>query len=289
MLAGVPRFMTKEQQFELLSLFIPSMLQQPLVAVRGKRIHEKNLHETFCEFVEKINSSDFQLQWFVSATFTSEEINELKEVVRYALLKSAAKTYAYMVDDIRRINRFLQSLSMKAKAMYTAEGLGLEVRLSGESDSSPTALSINTDIPDLVSRFREQFQQHLLKEALEEMVRSKASDNAQAVALSDLAVLGDHFHALMKDAAFDSSVEVRGRSGIVHIDVRWKDLTALKRSKLEFTALGVILIILVILGWPLITLFEGFGILISIIVLGVTWVKVIELNREIEEYERSEF
>ncbi len=67
----VPPFLTKEKQFELLALQIPSVIQQQKSKMKASSIKASQLESTYCNLAASVTEHEYELDWFLKEIFPS--------------------------------------------------------------------------------------------------------------------------------------------------------------------------------------------------------------------------
>lgn len=234
---------------------------------------------------------EYKLDWFVNEVFPSEELSEFLNVFKYTMLDCLRQSFAQVREDLVLIHDFIPKTDGSVDMSYHIVLLDCTLNVDVYPPPGATHLNISIPEPRLVTKFRDRYKTILLDHALTQCKAEAIGHANRQIALSDVKAVVTQLERTKSDQEYDSTLEVQGHGGTLHIHLQKKNLLRLRYAIAKQTV--KLLIALCISGVVVVWLCteELWGILfllgiISLGIIGSIWEKLNKLRTEVKEYER---
>jgi hypothetical protein len=235
----VPRYMTKEDQYELLLLNAPAITNQRkyLRAWPSSQapISVKQLHTAYVAEINTLKNSAIALTWFVKNVFTDEEIDEYVQCLRFVAIEQQLRNYTAVMTDLRQMLPLPTVQGCKVSAFYLDYLQGCCLELDNVGDFGQLKLDIDNPIPALISRIG-MANAKLISDRVLRM-EHKIVDGAGSVRIGihDLHSFLNSIRRATDGPDYDANITVVGSGGSMHIEIKKRSIARLgaKVTELE--------------------------------------------------------
>lgn len=289
----VPRFLSAEDQFQILAFYMPQFISRYLLKSElfPNHIDVTEVHQRFCKLCETVIADSPSFDWFVGTAFSVEEIQEFIRVFKFGVLERLRESYLAVKKDLNAIVPLLRDFSAVATAKYEITDIQAQMKLSssallGEPDF-PTIPE-----PAIASRFRPQFRRMMVEQSLQAELGKTHRQGLQQILLGDLVSLRRAIESLNESNDVAGEIVGVGYGGTVTIVVKRRNQTALRLQVFKYTSLAasLTLALFVLCSWVLTTKIPGSVFLLLLFVLPViirTWKMRAEALQELKSYEQQ--
>ncbi len=288
----VPRFLSSEKQFEILSFYIPEYLSDTLLRSRVSRLKIEELPQAFKNAASRCVESEPNLDWFVEGVFSEEEIAAFVDVARYTILDQLHRSYAAVRFDLLTAPIHLAGIDALVNVHYHLDLLGGEVLLNGSIPTLPPIAFQMPSMPLLIVRHQQQYERLLINHEVDMLTNQNIQSSRNLVGQLDLATLRDAVASISKSDSMESQFEAHCAGGVFKGTISRKNLFALKAQLLGRITVALPSAVAMIAGVIVLVIDKdlcGFGFIVGFLSLGVIlglWGWVIEKHKEVNEYER---
>jgi hypothetical protein len=129
-LAGVPRVMSRTEQFRLLRFYLPYLLSRPREEFENSTVDSARLSEVYAAAAQAIIKATLDLDWFVSAVFFEEQICTLQNIVRYIILTRLDASFSDVRSDLIDLHNAIARVDADVTVSYRITFLGAQVAVS---------------------------------------------------------------------------------------------------------------------------------------------------------------
>lgn len=303
----VPKFMSVEEQFGILKLYIPLLYEKAIKGVDSKTtklsfnishqeqwIDVKDVNNYFGKVYNSIISADLDLDWFIKEAFTAEELKDLANIVKYVLIQDIKLVHVGTCDDFALISSHLNTSDDLFELSYTIDLLKIHINI----ETLPIKINPimpEVKLPAMAIKYEKYFKEVLLNHSLEYLKKEKEGDIKQAIVSNDIMMVLDNISKYKDNFNVDAIITAQGKGGSLSAHLVRKNKTELwgKAISSLIVALGITLLYIGII----------FGVLaikgkdaLSIIILGTFatiaipigfWSDYFTKIKEIREYEQG--
>jgi len=287
----VPRFLSDQKQFSVLSFYIPRYLNQLRAAGRSQHVTLNTIPTAYANVAQRCRELEPKLDWFVEGIFSKEEVAAFAEVVRYSALDRLHRSYSAVRLDLTAAMPSLLKIDASVQIGYRIDEFSSVVPVDEHPPALPLAAFSMPTTPQLVVRHREQYEQVMVEHACDMQVQAEAQRSRHSVAKLDLSMLQKAINSVSRSDSVESNFKVCGAGGIFEGRVIRKNLPALKANlfgRITTAVLATIGGIAAVVA--LLALDSGFficSLLLGLPLLFGLWIWVGEKYQEVKDYERS--
>jgi ABC-type multidrug transport system fused ATPase/permease subunit len=290
----VPRFLGKEEQFQMLQFYIPSILSKWKAYTKTRTQNIEELHTTFFNIAKLIKENDYTLDWFVKNVFSQEEIDEFMGVLRFTMLDTLNRSYNSMREDISffysnligKLSQIDASIALK----YSVNLLACTVELTTTEPVLKDDLILDIEPPDMVTKFTREYRKILLNYSMDCIKHDAHESGRRHLGLYDLNSLLNSVKNVQDHNEYNARLVIEGSAGSFFIDIE-------KKSQLRFALMifkKAVALASIVLALALACIFLGDMAIPLCVILGYvivfTLVSLIgsirDLCMEMKEYER---
>ncbi len=290
-LACVPPFLDTGKQFRLLSFQISQIIQQQQSEIKKHRIKTSELVDTYKGAANRIVQREYKLDWFVEEIFSSDEVNEFLNVLKYTMLDCLRISYSAVREDITFIYNSLPKVEGSMVTRYYIQLLDCELEIDVYPPPGAKHMKITIPEPKLVTKLKDGYKKILLEHALNQYKEEQVSQATRYIALKDIFSTINQLQQTKSSQEYDLTMDVKGHGGTLNIHLQKKNLLRLRYAMIKqvvklLIALGIIGLITVYLYangiWNFLFIFG----IISIGIISVMWGTFNDLRMEVKEYVR---
>ncbi|MCB9858791.1 MAG: hypothetical protein H6818_24185 [Phycisphaerales bacterium] len=227
----VPRFLSEEKQFEILSFYIPEYMNKLRAAFKVRNLVIEGVPKAFADAAEKCRRAEPGLDWFVRGVFSDEEIAAFANVARYTALDRLHRSYTAVRDDLSTAMSHLRAVDAKVTVRYRLDEPKCVIELYGSLSDLPSTAFEMPPVPDLIVRHRRQYEQQLLDHYCDMLVQQGARQARHAVAQLDLSILQTAIASVSRSESIESSFQISGAGGRFEGTVCRKNVSGLKAQR----------------------------------------------------------
>lgn len=284
----VPKFMSKPQQFELLSFHIPDFYAY-VFQDDSKTYGLSEIDKCYNLYFSRVSEYSLKLEWFVSGIFSEEEINEFHHVLKYAIQYSLTLSYEGLKSDLSLLKHF--------SGIDAAFDIKYEVQLLGKKfvvDKLNVNLSYKCpkiSEPKIVSSFRDEFQKFHLNKIVEFTNELHKREIKHGAIIKDIASIKSMLNTIANKSTFDCENSYEGKGGLLYVNIVKKNKFSLVMSIIK----SLLISLLITTGVVALTIYLGTigtGLLFPSISFGIfilifTWTFFWGTIAELKDYERK--
>jgi len=288
----VPPFMTKEKQFKLLSYQIPTIINQQRRALRSSSINLSDMINAYRKLSLEICQNQYKMDWFVKEIFPPAELEEFFNVLKFTMADCLRLSYSHVLNDLLIIKDILPYVDGSIKFYYNISLLQCDLEIDHYPPRIEDQLTIPMPTPRLVTQFRDQYRTIILDHALTQCRLNSIDEVNRQIAINDIRSSIAKLRRINPDQEYDFNFEVKGFGGSLRIIMQRVNMVRLKYSiiKQVFKIAFSICIAIMLAGWIISKnniLLLAFLCLAVFVVVGVSWGKLRELQKEVKEYEQN--
>lgn len=226
-LAGIPRVMTRSEQFQLLGFYAPHLLNVHRESTRNKTVNSADFVKLYDSCVQSILGQFHNIDWFVTAVFSQAELNAFQNVIRFILLKNLEESFYSVKSDLFAIVRCVHRLDAEVTLSYRVGFLGATV-LASKLESLEHA-SLRVKLPDLSHEDASQPElAAIMAECrLNESMKSDFGSAMQFLAIQDLSAAVLQMSTRL-DAEWNADITVEGKGGTATLRILKRSVEKLK-------------------------------------------------------------
>ncbi|MBL7186681.1 MAG: hypothetical protein ISS70_10185 [Phycisphaerae bacterium] len=290
----VPRFLGREEQFQLLQFCIPSILSKWKTLAKARTQNIEELHATFSKIAKLIKESDYELEWFVTNVFSQEEIDEFMSVLRYTMLDTLNRSYYSVREDISflysNVIGKLSEIDASVTLEYSANLLDCRLQLTNTAPMLEDNLMQDIKPPDMVTKFDKEYRRILLDYSIDCIKHDTHDPGRKHVGLYDLNSLLNTVKNIQDHNEYSARLAIEGSGGDFSIRIEKKS-----KSKIAFeifkraVALALVLLVAVLVCIFFTTIVLA---LWWLFIAGLFWLfsqlvgEIRDLSKEMKEYEQ---
>ena len=293
LLKCVPKFLTIDEKFEILKFYLPEIAEGLRNSISRKSVNLSDINKLYYHLSNKCLQFSYGLDWFASGVFTNDEIKELINVLKFAMLNRIIKSYNDVKSDIRFIyNIFLKvDIDYAMEFNYRINFLNCLIKLDDFSVLNRNLRFPTLDRPNLATDYREKFKKILLNHSLKLSLEEDKTKYNHHFIVNDVKKLLSYLSNLKKSQEFDSNIKVDGKGGVANIHFYKKNILRLHSeivlATIKFFAsiliTGVIFWVLIEIGIGWIIIYFAIG---ALSLIGSFGSKILQKRSEVKEYEQ---
>jgi hypothetical protein len=290
----VPKFMTREEQYELLLLSAPTLngswSDWGSTSTRSDYSQLDQLRVRYLQSINRIKTSAVTLEWFVKGVFNEQEIEEYVQCLRYVAIEHYRKAFASVLDDLRQIMPIPQIHGCRITYYYEDYLHRFRIGSADKSELAASCLITDNPVPVLITRIGVDNARLIADRILS--IDHKMYEGAGVVRIGahEIQLFMNSLRAAIEGPDYEADFIVKGAGGAMHIEVSKRNLRLL-RARLTMivmlqaaaAAAGIWFLLLDLrdADWAIVALVE-FGVVWMIMKLGL---KASDYRKELSDYE----
>lgn len=290
----VPKFMTKEEQYELLLLSAPTLSgltsDWGASATGSNHSQLEQLRARYLQRINRIKTSAVTLEWFVKGVFSEEEIDEYVQCLRYVAIEQCLRAFASVLDDLSQMMPIPQIHGCRITYYYEDYLHRFRIGSVHKSDLASSCLVADNPVPAMITRIGVDNARLIADRILS--IDYKMSEGAGVVRIGahEVQLFMNSLRAAVEGPDYEANLIVKGAGGAMHIEVSKRNLRLLRARLMMIVLLqaasaftGIWFVSLGLRGgdWAVVALVE-FGVVWMIMKLGL---KVSDYRKELSDYE----
>lgn len=230
----VPKFMSREEQYELLLLSAPVLsntyAQSQHFSFRSSSSSIDALHRLYSDNIESLKTKTVKPIWFVKNVFTDQEVEEYVECLRYVSIQQQIMSLTAIMQDLQQMLPALNVRGCRVTYYYIDYLTGNRLDVFENSTTSSLGLPVNIPIPPLVSRIGVNNAKMITERMLRFDHRLKAGAGSVVVGVDDIRSFLESIATAHNGPDYYASLIVEGSGGSMHLEVTRKDPALLRKA-----------------------------------------------------------
>jgi hypothetical protein len=248
-LEGVPRIMSRSEQFQLLRIYLPYLLCTPRDQGRNVTIQSSDLAQFYVNAGNSITTQTFSLDWFVSAVFSADELNVFHNVIRFILLRRLEASFDDVKSDLIALHNSLRTLQAEVTLNYQVNFFGTRVVVGDVQVLAKQQLAVT--LPSLTHEdlALPELKSILADTVLNDSLKLHFGSEIQSLGIDDLGRVIQQVEAVRADQEMDSRMGIEGKGGIAQVQIIKRSISRMKaRIALSYGWILLVCIILTIVA-----------------------------------------
>lgn len=211
LLACVPRYLSREDQLEIIGRMIPFILDALEAAGRQAAMSELELSRVYSGAIDSVLAKPIALDWI---GFSDGELNELLATLKYSVASALASAHGRVVADIRALHALRRRFGLALEIHYVTEPLNVAVKIGdGSVNHNTDAVRVTCAAPQLESAFRHRYEAIIAEHILELHLQHMEGEVARTIAISDAStfLVDAELHKETRDV--DCTIKAKGGGG----------------------------------------------------------------------------
>lgn len=248
-LEGVPRIMSRHEQFQLLRFYLPYVLCTPRELGRSLTIGSSELPQFYAKAGDSIITQTFDLDWFVSAVFSADELTAFQNVIRFILLRRLEASFVDVKSDLILLHNSLRTLQAEVTLHYQIDFFGARVAVSDMHAVANQQLVVTLPPITKEDLALQELKSILADTALNDSLKLHFGSEIQSLGIKDLGRVVQQAEAVRADQEMDSQMGIEGRGGIAQLRIIKRSVSKIKTQiALHYGWMAVVCIILTIIA-----------------------------------------
>jgi len=291
-LAGVPKIMSRAEQFHLLQFYLPGLLLSPRANREKSIIDSSNLSQHYMTIVTSISAKSYDVPWFVSSVFSPTELALFQNVIRYILLLRLESSFVGVQSDLILLHNALRDVQADVTLQYQIEFLGLQVSVGDVHLLKEQQIQVALPILTADDLSQPELRAILADTAMTDSLKVRFSAEVQSIGIDDLRKVSQQVETIAPDMEMDSQIGVTGKGGIAQIWIVKRSVSKMKyRIALSYGWLVFVSILVTIVAQANLTSSRPNGLLLliggfiacTVIITLIQDIK--EIKSKLKEYE----
>lgn len=218
-LAGVPRVMSRSEQFQLLRFYLPYFLSKPRDKCKRDTVDSTQLSEFYVNAGQTILGMAFDLDWFVSAVFSEQEISTFQTIIRYILLRRLETSFSDVRKDLIDLHNTLRTVEADVSVSYRVNFLDTELSVSDVHAVAKQSLVLTLPPLSPEDANQTELRSILADYTLTDRLKYHFASGVHAIAINDIQQVIAQMKVTRKTEEWESDTTVECRGGIAQIRV----------------------------------------------------------------------
>lgn len=227
-LTCVPPCLSKEKQYELLCFQIPSLLYQQKIVMKVHHFKTSDFLKTYQLLAHKISHQNFTTEWFLDDLLSGDERNEFLDVFRYIMLDNLQHSFQQVQQDVALIHDMLPAFEGSIDSSYRITLLDCTLDIDTWQLPGDTQLPVIIAEPDLVSKYRDRYQEILIQHTLSQRRADLAGQIEQHAAITDIQAIFRQLKGIRTRQEYNTRLVIKGYGGTIKLTLQKKNLSDLK-------------------------------------------------------------
>jgi hypothetical protein len=292
LLQCVPKFLSINDKFEILKFYLPVIAEKLNNSIKWESIKFSEIDKLYFYLSKECLKFSCELDWFAESVFNNDEIEELLDVLKFAMMNRIKKSYYDVKSDTEFFYKILKRINYDYVIVFTyqIDFLNCSIDIDGINALNKRIIFPSFQRPILVTKYGEGFNKILLNHTLKINLETDKTKYNYYFIRNDIKKLLIYLSNLEKKQEFDCNIKVDGKRGYAKLYLYKKNLLRL-HSKIWVATIKFILSIAVtgVTFWILIKT-EHYRILLflTVVAIGVLCSfgnKILQIRSEVKDYE----
>ncbi len=241
--------MSRQEQFQLLRIYLPYLLCTPRDLGRSVTIDSSELPQFYAKAGDSIITQTFDLDWFVVSVFSAEELSAFQNVFRYILLRRLNASFVDVKGDLIALHNSLRTLEAQVTLTYQINFFGARVAVNDVRALANQQLIITLPPISEEDLALPELNSILADTALNDSLKLRFGSEIQALGIEDLGRVIQQFEAVRPDQEMDSQMGIEGKGGITELRIVKLSVSRIKTQiALNYGWMAVVCIVLIIVA-----------------------------------------